>query len=237
MATSASCSSTESALMTKTLQSSRRRFRAPIGLRVSMPRNPKLFNRIRASMVDSSSDFVSRIEKTWLISQVRFKFLFPSCAADDDNIKLINLIFLIFCKKNLSCSPEDKYKGEGMKKTSKDFNVLEYKFSYLFLIAPCWSLFSKTPDVCSNHGQLFVRLATQRGILNANGVGVLVSSLLVTKCSVKFHRKIPAVLFAMARRDSSCHYFVIFFQGSMCCSDCQGTGFRAKWLEEPPTSK
>ncbi|XP_057722671.1 uncharacterized protein LOC130936597 isoform X1 [Arachis stenosperma] len=69
MATSASCSSTESALMTKTLQGSRRRFRAPIGLRVSMPRKLKPFNRIRASMVDSS-DFVSRMEKTWLISQV-----------------------------------------------------------------------------------------------------------------------------------------------------------------------
>ncbi|KAL4307716.1 hypothetical protein AHAS_Ahas16G0306100 [Arachis hypogaea] len=114
MATSASCSSTESALMTKTLQGSRRRFRAPIGFRVSMPRKLKLFTRIRASLVDSS-DFVSRMEKT------------------------------------------------------------------------------------CNHGQLFVRLATQRGILNANGVEVLVSSLLVTKCSVKFHRKIPAVLFAMAR--------------------------------------
>ncbi|KAL1353353.1 uncharacterized protein LOC107605450 [Arachis ipaensis] len=79
MATSASCSSTESALMTKTLQSSRRRFRAPIGLRVSMPRNPKLFNRIRASMVDSSSDFVSRIEKTWLISQQPRPIVCSSC--------------------------------------------------------------------------------------------------------------------------------------------------------------
>ncbi|XP_004501393.1 uncharacterized protein [Cicer arietinum] len=25
-------------------------------------------------------------------------------------------------------------------------------------------------------------------------------------------------------------------KGSKCCSNCQGTGFRAKWLEEPPTS-
>lgn len=28
-----------------------------------------------------------------------------------------------------------------------------------------------------------------------------------------------------------------FYQGSMCCSDCKGTGFRAKWLGEPPVSK
>ncbi|KAF8400474.1 hypothetical protein HHK36_013772 [Tetracentron sinense] len=27
------------------------------------------------------------------------------------------------------------------------------------------------------------------------------------------------------------------FQGSICCSNCKGTGFRAKWLEEPPLSK
>lgn len=24
------------------------------------------------------------------------------------------------------------------------------------------------------------------------------------------------------------------FKGSACCSDCKGTGFRAKWLEKPP---
>ncbi|XVF35702.1 hypothetical protein REPUB_Repub18cG0168800 [Reevesia pubescens] len=26
-------------------------------------------------------------------------------------------------------------------------------------------------------------------------------------------------------------------KGSKCCSDCKGTGFRAKWLGEPPISK
>ncbi|KAF9614345.1 hypothetical protein IFM89_018098 [Coptis chinensis] len=26
-------------------------------------------------------------------------------------------------------------------------------------------------------------------------------------------------------------------EGSKCCSDCKGTGFRAKWLGEPPLSK
>ncbi|KAL0545439.1 hypothetical protein IC582_015323 [Cucumis melo] len=27
------------------------------------------------------------------------------------------------------------------------------------------------------------------------------------------------------------------YVGSMCCSDCKGTGYRAKWLGEPPISK
>ncbi|RXH73067.1 hypothetical protein DVH24_012751 [Malus domestica] len=30
---------------------------------------------------------------------------------------------------------------------------------------------------------------------------------------------------------------VILFSGSMRCSDCKGTGFRAKWLGQPPISK
>ncbi|MED6142843.1 hypothetical protein PIB30_001042 [Stylosanthes scabra] len=78
MTSSAPCSSFESALITKTLQSSSssQRFR---GLKVFMPRNPRLFNRIRASMVDSSSDFVSRMEKTWLISQQPRPIVCSSC--------------------------------------------------------------------------------------------------------------------------------------------------------------
>ncbi|KAK7283139.1 hypothetical protein RIF29_12450 [Crotalaria pallida] len=35
-------------------------------------------------------------------------------------------------------------------------------------------------------------------------------------------------------RNTSCK--ICAGKGSTCCSDCQGTGFRAKWLEEPPTS-
>ncbi|KAL1315338.1 hypothetical protein AAHE18_16G251400 [Arachis hypogaea] len=43
-----------------------------------MPRKLKLFTRIRASLVDSS-DFVSRMEKTWLISQQPRPIVCSSC--------------------------------------------------------------------------------------------------------------------------------------------------------------
>ncbi|XP_057433049.1 uncharacterized protein LOC130725876 [Lotus japonicus] len=36
-------------------------------------------------------------------------------------------------------------------------------------------------------------------------------------------------------RNTSC--IICTGKGSTCCSNCQGTGFRAKWLEEPPTSE
>ncbi|XVE97311.1 hypothetical protein REPUB_Repub03eG0008800 [Reevesia pubescens] len=36
-------------------------------------------------------------------------------------------------------------------------------------------------------------------------------------------------------RNTSC--VICAGKGSKCCSDCKGTGFRAKWLGEPPISK
>ena len=90
--TSCACCSTGSALITKTLHTSER-FIAPIGITAFVPSNARPCNRIsgiriRASMVDSSSDFVRRMEQTWLISQVYlfliilnlFHTLFPCCA-------------------------------------------------------------------------------------------------------------------------------------------------------------
>lgn len=59
--------------------------------------------------------------------------------------------------------------------------------------------FSNLCDACSNQGQSCVHLATQKGILNVNGVGVLVFLFLVTTCSVKFHPETLLVLFAPER--------------------------------------
>jgi len=67
-----------------------------------------------------------------------------------------------------------------------DIYLLIPDFSYLY-------------DACSNQGQLCVHLAGQKGILNANGVGVLVFLFLATTCFVKFHRETLVVLFAVDR--------------------------------------
>lgn len=44
-------------------------------------------------------------------------------------------------------------------------------------------------------------------------------------------------LLYIIRMSNSRPYYLWSFQGSMSCSDCKGTGFRAKWLGEPPISK
>ncbi|KAL2317988.1 hypothetical protein Fmac_031864 [Flemingia macrophylla] len=113
------------------------RFIAPVGVTVAVPNNARPCNsiRVKASMVDSSSDFVRRMELAWLISE---------------------------------------------------FSVFLLGYSVL-------------PLMCCNQGQLRVHLATLKGILNVNGVGVLVSSLSVTTCFVKFHPETLIVLFAKER--------------------------------------
>ncbi|KAJ1430180.1 Heat shock protein DnaJ, cysteine-rich domain superfamily [Sesbania bispinosa] len=71
-----------SAFISKTMQSSS--FISPIGITVTLSDNARPCNRIsrnwvRASMVDSSSDFVRRMEKTWLISQQPRPIVCSSC--------------------------------------------------------------------------------------------------------------------------------------------------------------
>jgi hypothetical protein len=117
---------------------------------------------------------------------------------------------------------------------------------------------SNVRDGYSNQDQFRVLPAIQMGMLNASGVGVQGSSFLAITCSAKFLPEIPLVLFVLERyvkmfanrlmfkyRQVEAHanmyvpfcIFDFFFQGSMCCSDCKGTGFRARWLGKPPISK
>ncbi|TKY58056.1 hypothetical protein E2542_SST15111 [Spatholobus suberectus] len=135
------------------------RFIAPIGLRVIVNNNARPCNRfsgtrVQASMVDSSSDFVKRMDRAWSIFQCTWLFYF--------------LPRTCLCSKG--CTRPIKI---------TDFYNIHHAYS--------------------NQGQLHVHLATLKGKLNVNGVGVQVSSLLVTMCYVKFHPETLAVLFAKAR--------------------------------------
>ncbi|XP_061368096.1 uncharacterized protein LOC133311094 [Gastrolobium bilobum] len=142
------CSSSGSALISKTMHSNR--FISPIGIKfIIVPCNARPCNRIssiqvRASMVDSSSDFVKRMEQAWLISKQPRPIVCSSCNS----------------KGHTECK---------------------------------W---------CGGSGFFII------------GDNML--------CEV------PS-------KNTSC--IICNGKGSICCSDCQGTGFRAKWLEEPPTSK
>ncbi|KAJ8436356.1 hypothetical protein Cgig2_009921 [Carnegiea gigantea] len=63
-------------------------------------------------------------------------------------------------------------------------------------IEQAW-LISQLHTPCSNLCLLHVILATQKGLLNANGVREQVSSYLVTTCFVKFHPETPLVSYAL----------------------------------------
>ncbi|KAH1244684.1 hypothetical protein GmHk_06G015243 [Glycine max] len=63
----------------------------------------------------------------------------------------------------------------------------------------CVKLVSYIYDAYSNQGQSCVRLATQKGILNVNGVRVLVFLFLVITCFVKSHPETLPALFALER--------------------------------------
>ncbi|RZB58082.1 hypothetical protein D0Y65_046645 [Glycine soja] len=148
---------------------------SPIGVTVTVPNNARPCNRIscirvKASMVDSSSDFVKRMELAWSISQFPLFNVLVLTLIFSDHIIVMSLVVL-FSTKNMS--------------------VL-YRLHQIID-------FYNIHHACSNQCQLRVHLATLKGILNVNGVEALVSSLLVTMCFVKFHPETLAVLFAEER--------------------------------------
>ncbi|KAG4953784.1 hypothetical protein JHK87_039378 [Glycine soja] len=134
------------------------RFMSPICVTVTVPNSARPSNRIsciriHASLVDSSSDFVKRMELACLT---------PYCYVE------------FFCEFPL-------------------FNVLVLaQFSaIIFIVVSLVVLFSTK--------SMPVLYRLHQGILNVNGVEVLVSSLLVTTCFVKFHPETLVVLFAEER--------------------------------------
>ncbi|THG06177.1 hypothetical protein TEA_009905 [Camellia sinensis var. sinensis] len=200
--------------------------------------------RIRASMVDSyesSSNFVKRMEKAWIISQVppcspsfalpNSKHSFKVRSVDGSN----NNFGGTYAKGNQDINRDNHItvmRSMFYYLRSKVYSDLNYQLLYLAVVILyfVWSPFvpsniSHVPDACSNQGPLLALLVTQMGMLNANGVVVQVSLFLVTTCFAKYHPETAVVLFVLGR------------QGSTCCADCKGTGFRAKWLGEPPISK
>ncbi|KAK7260988.1 hypothetical protein RIF29_27291 [Crotalaria pallida] len=82
MTTNWVCCSNGFALVTKTMQS--KRFISRSGIAVIVPSNTRSYNRtsglrVQASAVDSSSDFVRRMEQAWLISKQPRPIVCSSC--------------------------------------------------------------------------------------------------------------------------------------------------------------
>ncbi|KAJ1382522.1 hypothetical protein SESBI_44189 [Sesbania bispinosa] len=177
MAGSVSCSN-GSALIPKAMHS-KSFFLSPIRIAVTVGRNGNnRISRLRVcvSMVDSSSDFVKRMEQAWVVICLWLVVLVSS----------LNQTVLYGLHLSLPLCPGNwQPKIDAGSKGTKAYT----KFKFVFYSC----------SVVDNQGQLYVHLATQKGILNANGVGVLAFLLLVTTCFVKSHLETLPVSFALER--------------------------------------